>query len=69
MEEDEFGNIRFVGMQRMLVIFDDRPLFCELFGRAHDELKCNLNEDTILVEGILHHGRPGTILRRLVPIA
>jgi hypothetical protein len=69
MEEDEFRNASFVGMQRVPVIFDDRPLFSELFGRAHDELKCNSNEDAILVEGVLHHGRSGTILRRLVPIA
>ena len=68
MEEDEFGNVSFVEMQRVPVIFDDRPLFCELFGRARDELKCNSNEDVILVEGVLHDGRSGTILRRLVPI-
>ena len=47
----EFGNVSFDGMQRVPVIFDDRPLFSELFGRAHDELKCNSNEDAILVEG------------------
>ena len=64
VEEDEFGNVSFVGMQRVPTIFDDRPLFCELFGRACDELKCNSNEDVILVEGILHHGKSGTILRR-----
>ena len=58
MEEDEFGNISFVGMQRVPVIFNDRPLFCELFGRACDEL----------VEGVLH-GKSGTNLRQLVPIA
>jgi hypothetical protein len=32
VEEDEFGNVSFVGMQRVPVIFDDRPLFSELFG-------------------------------------
>ena len=69
VEEDEFGNVSFVGMQRVPVIFNDWPLFSELFGRARDELKCNSNEDAILVEGILHHGRSGTILRRLVLIA
>ena len=69
MVEDEFGNVSFVGMQRVPVIFDDRALFCELFSRARDELKCNSNEDAILVEGLLHHGRSGTILRRLVLIA
>jgi hypothetical protein len=65
VEEDEFGNVSFVGMQRVPVIFDDRPLFSELFGRARDELKCNSNEDAILVEGVLHHGRSGKILWRL----
>ena len=69
VEEDEFGNVNFVGMQRVPVIFNDRPLLCELFGRDRDELKCNSNEDAILVEGVLHHGRSGTIFRRLVPIA
>ena len=69
IEEDEFGNISFVGKQRVPVIFDDRPLFFELFDRARDELKCNSNENAILVEGVLHHSRSGTILRRLVPIA
>ena len=69
VEEDEFGNVYFVEMQRVPVIFNDRPLFCELFARARDELKCNSNEDAILVEGVLHHGRSGTIFRRLVLIA
>ena len=69
VEEDEFGNISFVGIQRVSVIFDDQSLFCELFGRTRDELKYNSNEDAILVEGVFHHGRSGTILRRLVPIA
>ena len=57
VDEDVFGNVSFVGMQRVPMIFDDRPLFCELFGRARDELKCNSNKDVILVEGVLHHGR------------
>jgi hypothetical protein len=69
VEEDQFGNVSFVGMQRVLVIFGDRPLFSELMGSARDELKCNSNEDAILVEGVLHHDRSGTIFKRLVPIA
>jgi hypothetical protein len=36
VEQDEFGNVSFVGMQRVPVIFDDRPLFSELFGRARE---------------------------------
>ena len=51
MEEDEFGNISFVGMQRVPLMFDDRPLFSELFGSACDKLHCNSNENGISVEG------------------
>jgi hypothetical protein len=69
VEEDEFGNVSFVGMQRVPLIFDDRPLFSELFGRARAELHCNSNEDSILVEGLLHYGKSERIFRRLLPIA
>ena len=69
VEEDEFGNVSFVGMQRVPLMFDDRPLFSELFGSARDELHCNSNEDGISVEGVLHYGKSGRIFRRLVPIA
>jgi len=71
VEEDEFGNISFVGMHRVSLIFNDRPLFSELFRRARDELHCNSNEDTISVEGVLHYGygKSGRIFRWLLPIA
>ena len=69
MEEDEFGNVSFVGMQRVPLMFDERPLFSELFGSARDELHCNSNEDGISVEGVLDYGKSGRIFRRLVPIA
>jgi hypothetical protein len=52
VEEDQFGNVSFVRMQRVPVIFDDRPLFYELMATARDELKCNSNEDAILFEGV-----------------
>ena len=51
MEEDKFGNVSFIGMQRVPLMFDDRPLFSELFGSSRDELHCNSNEDGISVEG------------------
>jgi hypothetical protein len=54
VEEDEFWNVNFVGMQRLPLIFDDRPLFSELLGSARDELHCNSNEDDISVEGAFH---------------
>jgi hypothetical protein len=66
VEEDEFWNVSFVGMQRVPLMFDDRPLFSELLGSARDELKCN--EDDISVDGVLHYGKSGRIFRRLIPI-
>jgi hypothetical protein len=68
VEKDQFGNVDFVGMQTVPLMFDERPLFSELMGSARDELKCNSNEEEILVEGVIHHGGSGTIFRRLVPI-
>jgi hypothetical protein len=68
VEKDQFGNVDFVGMETVPLIFDERPLFSELMGSARDQLKCNSNEEEILVEGVIHHGGSGTIFRRLVPI-
>jgi len=68
VEKDQFGNVDFVGMETVPLMFDERPLFSELMGSARDELKCNSNEEEILVEGVIHHGGSGTIFRRLVPI-
>jgi hypothetical protein len=59
VEEDEFGIVSFDGMHRVPLIFDDRPLFSEVFGRARDELQCNSNEDAISVEGVLYYGKLG----------
>ena len=44
VEEDQFDNVGFVGMQRVRLMFDERPLFSELMGSARDKLKCNSNE-------------------------
>ena len=68
MEKDQFGNVDFVGMETVPLMFDERPLFSELMGSARDELKCNSNEEEILVEGVIHHGGSWTIFRRLIPI-
>ncbi|RLN39089.1 transposase related protein [Panicum miliaceum] len=69
VEEDEFGNVTFVEMQRIPLIFDERPLFIEVFGRARDEVHCNSNEDAISVEGVHHYGKSRQIFRWLVQIA
>jgi hypothetical protein len=67
-KQDEFGNVSFDGMHRVPLLFDDQPLFSEVFGRAHDELQYNSNEDAISVEEVLHYGKSGQIFRWLVKI-
>ena len=70
VEEDDFGNIRFVGMQRAPMLFVGRPLFAEVLARASDLIHCNSNDGEIKVEGVLHYGKSGlTYHRRLFPIA
>ena len=68
MTSDDYGNVRFVEMQRVPLIFGDRPSFSELVARAREELHCHANEESITVEGLLHFGSKDTILRRLILI-
>uniref|UniRef100_K4A306 Uncharacterized protein n=1 Tax=Setaria italica TaxID=4555 RepID=K4A306_SETIT len=67
VERDEYGCVKFVGMQCEVVIFDEKPSFSELVARAREELHCHEN-DEITVEGILHLGSPLNIQRKMVPI-
>jgi hypothetical protein len=70
VEKDIFGNVTFDdGMHGISLIFNDRPLFSEVFGTARDELQCISSEDAISVQGVVHFGRSGQIFRRLVAIA
>ena len=65
-----FGNIRFVGMQRIPFLFVRRPLFAKVLARALDQIHCNSNEGELTFEGVLHYGKSGlTYHRRLLPIA
>ena len=50
------------------MIFDDRPLFSELYGRALEEVQCNSIEDVLSIQGVIHYGKSGRIFSRLFPI-
>lgn len=69
MEEDVYGNVTFDGMKKVVVIFNGRSSFIEIFARACDELHCNSNELDILIEGLLHYGKSGKLFRRLISIS
>jgi hypothetical protein len=69
IEKGVFGNITFDGMHGVSLIFNDRLLFSEVFGRARDELQCISSENAISVQGVVHFGKLGWIFRQLVVIA
>jgi hypothetical protein len=58
VENDVFGNVTFDdGMHGVSLIFNDRLLFSEVFGRARDELQCISSEDAISVQRVIHFGK------------
>jgi len=67
-ERDDYGNVKFVGMQNVLVLFNDRPSFSEFVGRTREELHWYGNDDNIVIEGVLHLGSKDSKLRRIVLI-
>ena len=54
VEKDHLSNVRFVEMESVSLMFDDRALFSEVIGKACEELQWNSNEDAFSVEGVVH---------------
>jgi len=62
IESDRYGYIKFVDMQSVPVLFNDRPSFSEMVARVREELHC-LGDDGIAVDGVLHLGSSPNILK------
>jgi hypothetical protein len=64
VEKDIFGNVTFHdGMHGVFLIFNDRPLFSDVFGRARDELQCISSKGAISVQGVVHFSKSDQIFR------
>jgi hypothetical protein len=68
VEEDVYRNVSFDGMKKVTVMFDERPYFDQIFARTCEEIRCNLNDPGILIEGLLSHVVSRTVFRRLISI-
>jgi hypothetical protein len=69
VEEDVYGNAIFHGMKKVAVMFDERPSFSQIFARACEETRCNLNDPGFSFEGLVCHVASETIFWRLLPIS
>jgi hypothetical protein len=61
VEEDVYKNVSFDGMKKVTVMFDERPSFGQIFARACEEIRRNLNDPDISIEGLLSHVASRTI--------
>jgi hypothetical protein len=68
VEEDVYGNVSFDGMKKVTVMFEERPSFGQIFARACEVIRCNLNDPSISIEGLLSHVGSRTVFRRLISI-
>jgi hypothetical protein len=68
MEEDDYGNVSFDGMKKVTMMFDERPSFRLIFARSCEEIRCNVNEPDISIEGLLCHIAFETIFQQLISI-
>jgi hypothetical protein len=66
VEKDCYGNVEFVEMQCVPMLFNDKPSLNEVIAR--EELHCPRCDVDIAVEGVIHLGGPPNNLRRIMLI-
>jgi hypothetical protein len=49
-------------MKKVMIMFDERPSFGQIFARACEKIRCNLNDPGISIEVLLSHVASGTQL-------
>jgi hypothetical protein len=66
VEQDPYGNTKFIDMRHVPVLFDGRPSLSDLFTKAKQKLGYHEYDD-IAVDGVLNIGHPPND-RRVIPI-
>lgn len=67
MEQDPYGNAKFIDMRHVPVLFDGRPSLSDLFTKAKQKLGYH-EDDDIAIDGVLNIGHPPNVIRRVIPI-
>ena len=68
MEIDAYGSVTFDGVKIVTMLFDERPSFDKLLARACEEIRWDINDPRISMQGLLSHITHGTVVRRLISI-
>jgi hypothetical protein len=67
VEEDPYGNAKFIDMRHVLVLFIGRPSLSDVFTKAKQKLGYH-EDDDIAVDGVLNISHPPNVIRRVIPI-
>jgi hypothetical protein len=67
VEEDPYGNAKFIDMRHVPVLFVGRPSLSDVFTKAKQKLGYH-EDDDIAVDGVLNIGHPPNVIRQVIPI-
>jgi hypothetical protein len=67
VEEDTYGNAKFIDMRHVPVLFVGRPSLSDVFTKAKQKLGYHEDYD-IVVDRVLNIGHPPNVIRRVIPI-
>jgi hypothetical protein len=67
VEQDPYGNAKFIDMRHVPVLFDGRPSLSDVFTKAKQKLGYH-EDDDIAVDRVLNIGHPPNVIRRVIPI-
>jgi hypothetical protein len=62
VEQDPYGNAKFIDMRHVPVLFNGRPSLSDVFTKAKQNL-CYHEDDDIAVDGVLNIGLPPNVIR------
>jgi hypothetical protein len=67
VEQDHYGNVEFIDMQWVAVIFNERPSFSDVVTKAKEKIGWH-DVDDIVVDGVLNIGPPPNVQILIIPI-
>jgi hypothetical protein len=67
VEEDPYGNAKFIDMRHVPALFVGRPFLSDVFTKAKQKLGYH-EDDDIAVDEVFNIGHAPNVIRRVIPI-